>query len=252
MTDCPTLPTDLYRTILEFINFDERETLLSLLIVSKRMHREAERRLYRTMDAEKTELQQAFLQRVTTSQRHADLVKYYAFCPMHNLDGQLIDLIASGLRAMRNLVSLSFSTWAQSCARHTLSGCKFPHLRSFQWECGQDENELVLFFQDHPQVERLKVYWGEGIILPPGLLPNLRVLEGRNTFIKAFLPGRYVTHLRWAYEWNDDPDIAVLDALNANVRVLSLGGITPRREFCFIAGHLQQLEILEMAELTLI
>jgi hypothetical protein len=244
------IPLELYRPIVETIS--DRSTLLSLLLASRHLSTEAERILYHNMEWSDSDLvsQTLFLRTVIDCPRVARLVWRYHFvsCLIIN-DDRYLTLFSAALRALVNLKELGFGRLGFGPAAHVLRGCTFQ-LVSLIWECCNDENELSVFLAGQEALEQLRVTnWREECAGPPAsALQNLSFLAGTSGTIRAFLPGRTITRLRWHPDFDEPlPDIiASISSALRNLHVLALYASDTILSISAIVDYLPNLRFLEL------
>ncbi|TFK61493.1 hypothetical protein BDN72DRAFT_849607 [Pluteus cervinus] len=127
-------PVDLYKLILDFLDPEDKPTLLSLVLVSKSWNAEALPQLYRTMTSEDILQQISFLKPIDRSERHALLVRNYAFTSSFSLSTKrrsifsshrpvnlnLGQLVPTTIPKMKNLISLKFNPVGPDPLRYPL------------------------------------------------------------------------------------------------------------------------------------
>ncbi|CAA7264885.1 unnamed protein product [Cyclocybe aegerita] len=148
------------------------------------------------------------------------------------------------LKAMKNLKFLSFGSGRPSA--EFLEGCTFQ-LEVLRWECTYDELTLRRLL---PLQRSLTHFFTENWMLfneNPVLVPTLKVLGGRYTVIRHFLPGNHIECLLWQADLEVYPVDHLALELN-RLHALSLRGSYAGKVLGTVKGHLASLQILEFWE----
>ncbi|TFK69994.1 hypothetical protein BDN72DRAFT_839605 [Pluteus cervinus] len=255
------LPTDLYRPIVQHLG--DSKTLVSLALTSKVFHQEAIQHLYHTLRLAWIPFatQKKCLSTISHSAKYADLVRTFTFTPREAPDGPLCEqgdeyweLLAAGLSALKNLTTLGFPGDLPSFAPSILlPHCSMPKLTLFMWPPLTGENELIPFFERHPNIRQIQLSWGRNpdvLLRNPHVLPRLNRIWGSTSALNALLPDRKVPNVEWiGSPLGQYPSQATLESLR-DVRMLLLGGYgRPSGAFLpDLAPYLNNLEVLLIME----
>ncbi|KAJ3506713.1 hypothetical protein NLJ89_g6714 [Agrocybe chaxingu] len=262
MSSHATLPQELYRSILENLVGDRR-SLLRVLLASKALQAEGERILYRAVIDlgykpqqfdDSTTLQQDlntkfFASIMAPGREHVSLyvrafsIRGGVFTRRNAL---FRSLLCVALKSMKNLKFLSFGSDRPSA--EFLEGCTFQ-LEVLRWECTCIYDELALR-RFLPLQRSLTHFFTENWMLfdkNPILVPTLKVLGGRCTVIRQFLPGNHIECLLWQADVIVYPIGHFAPEFN-RLQALSLRGRYAGEVLEVVKGHLASLQILEFGE----
>jgi hypothetical protein len=223
-----------------------------MLVSSKYIYHEVERKLYHSIQCDTSRAHKRFLG-VILDPKYTHLSRlvrrYYLFKAPFD-DFSFTILLKRALPTLINLKHLSF--WATSGLPSaevlpTEDPCPFQ-LHSFQWFCGRDEPHIAKFLCNQHSLEVLSMFLKPpGFHIPSTALRNLRNLHGSIGVILEILPGRCdITRLYWAPFANPLPENI---PSFPNVRMLSLGPIGLRPKFGIVVSLFQFIEVLQLDSL---
>ncbi|KAF8660490.1 hypothetical protein AX16_001615 [Volvariella volvacea WC 439] len=193
VTNLEHLPHELLTLILEHLRGDQA-TLRALSVTSHSFYVATVSILYDELVTDKRDVQRAFLRTVTSSQNLADLVHAWGFEGYEKPAPDLLDLITSGLAAMRNLKRLWFGFDFEE-SPSLLKGATFQ-LNTLRW-CGgsQSEKEFMFdFLKSHPDLTELHVdllLWADtslAAVANAASLPRLTRVSGSHLVLATLLP----------------------------------------------------------------
>ncbi|KAE9400426.1 hypothetical protein BT96DRAFT_992940 [Gymnopus androsaceus JB14] len=231
------LPAELYRPIIGHVK--HWPTLISLLLTSRHIGGEAERSLYYKFEhIHNVQTQVLFLQRVVD-------------CPLKNTYSG--SLLSKAFRAMVNLKVLQFRTNGGMPMGRPLDGCSFQ-LEQCLWRCHSDEEHMISFLPTQRKLRNLDLGgWDDTRFSAPICeQPDFRELTGYYGVVRAFLPGRNITHVGWIPDLDDPMDVSEgLDIVGLapslrKLRFLKFGGYFARPHLRNISDHLESLAFLEL------
>lgn len=286
-TPAITLPLEIHRIILQFVDSDDYETLRLLSLASSTTRNEAERVLYRNILKPRHVARFVlFYRTVGDSSRLARLVRSLRLTipDMHpGLRQPIItsiestwNLLPSALRSLVNLKHL-----AVYGARKQLMGSRLPVMFEgcpFQLEslcCGDatEPEDLVSFLETQKSLRflnlttpkdeitssssaRLPARWASDF--PAAALQSLTSLQGNLDAIQSFLPGRSITVLHWLPYTNDEIRqwslaLSSISTPLRHIRRLTLGTFYIRRPespLAKLCEHLPNLVCLHLVSLA--
>lgn len=251
----PSLPTELYRPIVENLEHDTA-TLLVVLLASKTLQLEIERFIYRRM-VQKNEInQQKFLTSILESPRRALLVEEYSQEGVsYTAKVRLWSLLCRALNCMQNLKHFTIRTTLITGLPTEFHGRYTFRLKTLDLRgpCSGDKL-IITFLQFQTQLDSLSIEWSktnEQLILP-STCPQLRFLRGNKGAVETFLPGRSIFSLVWVPHPADSTTcVSHLAFAFNNIRTLSYGGFLGCPDLNLIIRHLRSLEILRIVDPTL-
>ncbi|KAF9044210.1 hypothetical protein BJ165DRAFT_1528769 [Panaeolus papilionaceus] len=238
---------------------EDRELLLKLLVISRDIHWEVEKILYRNvgfgLDIQR---HRVLLNSLVQNPRLARLVWRYEFRVLNELqDFATEDLVLfrASLPLMVNLQTLHFTSSSTQPFASSILGAVNCQLHSFYWRgCDLDERYLREFLTHQISMTKLDIIWNDDRAPPPRAVPYLRTLIGGTNTIKAFLPGRLISRVYWCAETRDGSEKLInadhiLPAFK-NIRTLSLDGHSLDNVLFHLLPHLTSLDVLELKTRT--
>ena len=197
-----TLPIELYSSIAEHA---ESGDLARMMLVSRTLHDEVERVLYREVDlqVDLASHQPVFQNLSTNARRAGHVIKLRLTCEDESVEAEDIrDMIATALRQVINLQHLTLKFQGECPKLESLTERCYFQLRRFEYEtCNyNDGNYIPTFFALQPQIEHLKFkFYDSPTALPPTVLPRLRTVDGPLSLTRAVLEtrSRPISRLMW-------------------------------------------------------
>ncbi|TFK73798.1 hypothetical protein BDN72DRAFT_956147 [Pluteus cervinus] len=238
MKNEPELPIDLYRPIVRHLSpVEDTKTLLSVALTSKTFHQEAIQLLYHTLRLVWVPVttQKKCLRTLSHSPKCADLVFTFTFTQGEDPYGRRCEegdeyweFLAAGLRALKNVTTLGFPIGLPDFAPSILLPlCSMPNLTLFMWPVLSGGDGLIPFFERHPNIRQMRLFWGNNpdpLLRNPHILPRLDRICGGTSALNALLPNRKVPYVEWIGEAvRHAPSHPFLESLQ-DVRSLTLGG----------------------------
>ena len=206
MKSVPSLPTELYRPIVELV--DARD-LFKLCLVCRVMRDEAEGLIYSTVEL--TARRRSLAIQLKENIRQRRHIQHFSIVSApYRSEADILTSLMSSLP--NGLVALSlFDTYLGSECYIALSKCQFSQLKEFT--CSPHEyygtlelnRHRITFLENHPMIEKL--FWqGEereleishrgSKLFAPETLPRLQFLEAAAELVFPLLGPRPITHLR--------------------------------------------------------
>jgi hypothetical protein len=241
----PTIPVELYRSIVEQIV--HKSTLLCLLVTSKSFSREAEQRFYFTVNCSEDNVFE-FMAAILGCQRLAGRVHSFSFHGEDCMPDENYEPIAHGLRVLTNLRRLSFVACGCIPRAPVVLPLQDPipfQLEYFDWDSAGDEEPLSAFLATQKHLTSMRLGWeNNDLHVPPAALPQLRTLCGSLGTLMEFLPGRSnITSLGW----DSESDGAILMNVPSLSKIQFFSfGFPERPNLSTIVSQLDSVEILEI------
>ncbi|KIY65220.1 hypothetical protein CYLTODRAFT_492488 [Cylindrobasidium torrendii FP15055 ss-10] len=248
-----SLPLEIWLTIFESTFRDDKQTLLSLALVSRAFHgavlpllysdvqitgRERQQRFYRWIQSESPSNPALYIREYTIIITNSDVASGKPYT--HN-SGAL-----ARMQHLRKLTLLGEPDDGKFLATNTIlqsedPSWSLPELRELRWADRGIELELCRFFLRCPAIEHLELpQWAATVSPPTGTLSNLRSISGDGTTAVAFLCGRHIVDIELTSAvglvivddyFTSNPDSA------ARIRSFSI----PPLYFRFEEGHLESI-----------
>ncbi|KAJ8516351.1 hypothetical protein ONZ45_g6334 [Pleurotus djamor] len=207
----PQLPHELLRDIVDYIDLNDRSSLLNLLVSCRTLRAIAEPHFYHdvvfTIEAsrDRSHLGQRikrFYELISKDcTRLSPFVRQITFATgPPELMFEEVAIISEILPLLINLETFHFSNFDLNtpCAPLLKSSCS-PNLRTIIWNCSFLNQAYYLneFLELHPSIQRLELlHKHHPVSLSFPSLPHLRELVATPEVAWALLPDRHVTHLQ--------------------------------------------------------
>ena len=256
------LPVELYVPIAEYA---EKKDLVSLMLVSRLLHSEVERVLYREIklgvDSERYHVSRAAFYNLSSSPRTAQYVvrlgiKFSAF--VGSADAP--KMVSAALQQMVNLRHFTLVVSGRAASLQDLTrGCTFQ-LRYIEYHNHDDDSAyLPTFFALQPQIEHVRIpYYPRASILSSAL-PRLRIIDGPQYLAEALLENRSrpITRLIWQSSGSElkihapFPHLKVLKVREADdLSTLDLGAPSTAPNLRFLKVRYWDSEVIEPPLIT--
>lgn len=240
------LPLEIFSRVVDHI--DDRKTLLSMLLSSKFVYHEVERKLYRSMESSNPMVHIQFLKCILDTRRAylPRLVRRYSLV---NVASHFIDMLARALPLFVNLKHLLIAGYAGTNLRAlpTESLCPFQ-LHTFRCDSGAVTSlEVAPFLDSQHSLEVLRlVSIPDNFSVARTSLQKLNHISGPIELILQILPNREnISNIHWEPLLPRLPVHVSLLPSFAHVRIFSFGMIGKRPPLQSIIPLLRHVEILE-------
>jgi hypothetical protein len=244
------IPVELYWPIIEHVG--DKKTLFTLLVTSKRLSNDIERKIYRVIKCRNPTSHKLFLETVLDPRRAhlSRFVHSYNLFRAQVYEDDFGLLLTRALPTFVNLKHLSFSGSDGLPSAQVLPVENPPpfQLHSFYWLRGRNESHLATFLGRQSSLELLwLLFKPENFSLSVTSLPKLRILSGSEGIILEILHNRKnITQLHWdPYSTSLSSDITSFPSFS-NIRIFSFGILGSRPTLGNVLPLLQSIEILEL------
>lgn len=251
------IPLELYPLIIGHI--DNKNALLSMLVLSKTIFADVERKLYRSIGFRhlKDDKHILFLESVLDPHRThlSGLVcgYYYSAAPLGNTSDTLLGLIKRALATFTNLKELRFGVPDKDTFSSVLPLGNPPfQLELFQWidSSAHRDIEVLHFLASQHSLKTLSLYNAGFELSQRSSLQNLQNLNDISGSVAALFPllprSVPIKRIHWILDIGQDLDhFPPLTSL----RVLSFDGHVPRPPLSIIIERFRTIEVLGLPSL---